>query len=140
MEIMLYDDKLAGEITPDTYASKHSQFKADLASLRVELDELDHNDEMDQLEQIKIIELSQRASQQIRSQTRPVEEKRLILTKLFTSMTVIGGIVSVKLSRLAQALADKNQKILICIDNQKSTNQTQYMQHMVSDIERELAL
>ena len=55
-------------------------------------------------------------------------------------MTVVGGTVSAKLSRLAQALADKNQKILVCIENKKSSNQTQCMQQMISDIEQELAL
>jgi homospermidine synthase len=54
------------------------------------------------------IELSQIAKRMFADMNVPNDEKRVILTKLIQKISVKNGIVSVKYTKLAQAIAQKS--------------------------------
>ena len=63
----------------------------------------------ERLEQrLAILELSQKAADLYAKKTP--EQKRLIISKLFEKLILKGGVVSVKYSKFALAIADKVQK------------------------------
>lgn len=57
---------------------------------------------------IVILELSQKAADLYAK--KPAEQKRLIISKLFAELTLKGGSLSVKYSKLAEAIAEKAEK------------------------------
>lgn len=108
MDETLYDDKLSGEISKERYAEKHEQLMAQKADIEAQLTSIDES-MSERLEQrLVILELSQKAADLYAKKTP--EQKRLIISKLFEKLTLKGGIVSVKYSKFASAIADKVQK------------------------------
>lgn len=105
MEDVLYDDKLSGCITQEKYAEKHEHFQTEKAELEEELKLLDVSRELQFEYGMTILELSQKAAK-IYSQKTP-EQKRIILSELFHSMTVNGAAISVTYTKLADAIAQK---------------------------------
>ena len=105
MDDGLYDDKLSGEITKGKYEEKHEQFINQKTELNEQLAKLDksHGKQLEQ--RLVILELSQKASQIYRQKTP--EQKRLILSKLFTKLTLKDGVLSVKYTNFAKAIAEK---------------------------------
>jgi site-specific DNA recombinase len=117
MDEMLYDDKLAGEINKERYDEKHRQLVAQKAELENRLSNVDATIS-DRLEQrVVILELSQKAADLYA--TKAPEKKRLIISKLFENITIKGGVVSVKYSKFAMAIADKVQKTRNIMEAQK---------------------
>jgi site-specific DNA recombinase len=103
MDTNLYDDKLSGDISQERYEDKHEQFVKEIAELT---NKLDGQDAMltQRLEQkLVLLELSQKAANIY--QTRPPEDKRLIISKLFNDLTIKGGVLSVKYTNFARAIA-----------------------------------
>lgn len=108
MDEMLYDDKLSGDISKERYSEKHAQFMAQKADIESQLANIDAS-MAERLEQrLVILELSQKAADLYARKTP--EQKRLIISKLFEKLSLKGGIVSVKYSKFAEAIADKVQK------------------------------
>jgi hypothetical protein len=108
MDETLYDDKLSGEISKERYEEKHGQFMKQKAELESQLTNIDAS-MGERLEQrLIILELSQKAADLYVKKTP--EQKRLIISKLFEKLTLKGGVVSVKYSKFAEAIADKVQK------------------------------
>ena len=60
------------------------------------------------MEGITLIELTQSAKQQFIDEEVEIDEKRTILTELFEKMILRDGFVSVKYTKLAQAIARKS--------------------------------
>jgi site-specific DNA recombinase len=108
MDELLYDDKLSGDITKERYEEKHGQFMSQKADIENQLSNIDAS-MGERLEQrLVILELSQKAADLYAKKTP--EQKRLIISKLFENLTLKGGVVSVKYSKFAEAIADKVQK------------------------------
>lgn len=88
--------------------------KADIETQLATIDE----SMSERLEQrLVILELSQKAADLYTKKTP--EQKRLIISKLFEKLTLEGGIVSVKYSKFAEAIADKVQKTRNLMEAQK---------------------
>lgn len=105
MDEMLYDDKLAGEISKDRYEEKHKLFREQKAELESQLANIDVTIGERLEQRLVLLELSQKAADLYARKTP--EQKRLIISKLFDSVTLKGGSVSVKYSKFAEAIADK---------------------------------
>lgn len=105
----LYDDKLAGDITKDVYQTKHASFMEQLNELRQKQAMLEDKVNGNDLPQrLALLKLTQKAAKLY--QTRTIDQKRVILTKLFTSFTYSDGAVSVKYSKFASVIANKTLK------------------------------
>ncbi len=108
MDDMLYDDKLSGEISPERYKEKHEAFQQEISELNNKIGGIDEQYRSKYMEGISIIELSQTAKAQFANPEIDNEEKRTILTKLFASMSHDNGVLSVKYTKLAQAIARRS--------------------------------
>lgn len=119
MDEMLYDDKLTGEISPDRYQSKHAAFVSEIKGLEEQKGGISQAYKDKYLDGITIIELTQTAKAKFLDDEIGVDEKRTILTELFESMILKKGIVSVKYTKLAQAIARKSAqtKEILAYDN-----------------------
>ena len=108
MKSRLYDDKLAGDISRDTYETKNQQFSEEIVRLSEQREkcERDMDSKTDKL--ISFIQLSQKASELYDS--RSIKQKRVIITKLFQNITYNDGFVSVKYKELAEVIANKTLK------------------------------
>lgn len=105
----LYDDKLAGDITKDVYQTKHATFMEQLNELRSKQTSLENKVNKNDLPQrLALLKLTQMAAKLY--QTRTIDQKRVILTKLFSSFTYSDGAVSVKYSKFASVIANKTLK------------------------------
>lgn len=105
MDDSLYDDKLAGNITQEKYDEKHAQFTQELEKLNEQLARLDRSSGRRLEHHLVLLELSQRAAR-IFTHKSP-EQKRLIVSKLFGTLTLRGGSLSVTYTNFAQAIAEK---------------------------------
>lgn len=102
----LYDDKLAGDISKDMYQKKHASFMEQLNELRSKQAALENKVNKNDLPQrLALLKLTQMAAKL--HQTRTIEQKRVILTKLFSSFTYSDGVVSVKYSKFVSVIANK---------------------------------
>ena len=105
----LYDDKLAGDITKDVYQTKHAAFIEQLNELRSKQVSLENKvNRNDVPQRLALLKLTQMAAKLY--QTRTIDQKRVILTKLFSSFTYSDGAVSVKYSKFASVIANKTLK------------------------------
>jgi DNA invertase Pin-like site-specific DNA recombinase len=103
MDGNLYDDKIAGEITPEQYHTKHDDLMAQKLGLETRLGQIDQSLTMRLERRLVILELSQKAAE-LYPKKSP-EQKRLIITKLFKKMTYDNGIVSVEYTNFVRAIA-----------------------------------
>jgi DNA invertase Pin-like site-specific DNA recombinase len=108
MDEMLYDDKLSGEVSIERYKEKHTAFQEEIDELKNKLGGVDEAYKAKYMEGISIIELTQVAKKQFLDPNIDNDDKRSILTKLFESITLENNSVSVKYTKLAQAIARKS--------------------------------
>jgi len=108
MDDGLYDDKLAGDITPEKYDEKHQQFTSQKAELEDRLFKLDSSLGQRLEQRLVILELSQRAAE-LYPKKAP-EQKRIILSKLFANLTIKEGSLSVTYTNFARAIAERSDK------------------------------
>ena len=108
MDNELYDDKLAGDISRETYDAKHDNFIEQRAELETKRDKVAKRSASDLEQRLALLNLSQKAAEIY--QTRTIEQKRLILTKLFRSITFNNGSVSVTYTNFVKVIADKSIK------------------------------
>lgn len=108
MDSELYDDKLSGEIPKDTYQTKHQIFQEQLSALQLKKRELESRQEGRLPQYLSLLKLTQKATEIYK--TRTIDQKRAILTKLFSSFTYSNGVVSVKYTNFAQVIANKSLK------------------------------
>lgn len=105
MDERLYDDKLSGEITQERYEDKHATFRLQKINTQELLDKID-KDLREKLDlQIAIIELSQKAYTIYPKKTP--DEKRLIISKLFSELHIKSGVLSVKYSEFTKTIASR---------------------------------
>ncbi len=110
MDEMLYDDKLAGDVSIERYKVKHEAFKAEIDELNRKKGGIDPTYQSRYMNGISIIELSQVAHEQFIDENIDNDMKRDILTKLFQSIVLKDGVVSVTYTKLAQAIAHKSSE------------------------------
>ena len=113
MQSNLYDDKLAGEISKDIYEQKSTEINSQLQHYKQKLSGLDQMSGVRLKHKLVLLELSQKASSIYMK--RSPDHKRVIITKLFENITYKGGVVSVKYTRFARAIAEnvlETRKIL----------------------------
>ena len=108
MDGELYDDKLAGDITRDIYDTKHARFVAQRAELEGKREALLESGNSDLEQRIALLNLSQKAAEIYR--TRTIEQKRLIIIKLFKSITYNNGSISVTYTNFVKVIANKTLK------------------------------
>lgn len=108
MDNSLYDDKLACEITQEKYEEKHGQFMTQKVDLNNRLIKIDQSFGQRLEQKLVILELTQKAAQ-IYARKAPAQ-KRLIISKLFGKLTLKGGLLSVKYTNFARAVADNVQQ------------------------------
>jgi site-specific DNA recombinase len=108
MDDTLYDDKLSGAINQERYEAKHEQFIAQKNELKERLSKLDQSSGGRRLERsLVLLELSQKAAD-LYPHKSP-DQKRLIASKLFSKMTIKGGVLSVEYTNFARLVAEKVQ-------------------------------
>jgi hypothetical protein len=105
MDENLYDDKLSGAITKERYEVKHEQFLKGQEELYKQLSEVGSSIDNANEQRLAILELSQKAAQIY--EMRSPEDKRLIISKLFTNLCLKDGSVSVTYSKLVYIIAEK---------------------------------
>lgn len=108
MDDNLYEDKLSGEVTKERYEVKHERFMKQQVVLSDQLSKLDNSINQRLEQRIAILELSQKATQ-IYEKKSP-EQKRLIISKLFSGLTIKTGTLSVNYSSFTRAIAQNVQK------------------------------
>jgi site-specific DNA recombinase len=124
MDEMLYDDKLAGDITRERYDTKHSDIKKQLQDLRDELSVADATLQQKHKEAIDIIRLTQSAKAEYLSDELSNDAKRTILTELFDSVIYKDNTISVTHSFFVQAIAEKSQKSREIMEGKNMLNRT----------------
>lgn len=107
MEETLYDDKLSGEITKERYEAKHVEISKQQDDIEDQIAKLDGSIRQRLELRLSILELSQKAAT-IYANKSP-EQKRLIISKLFTKLSLNAGSISVKYSKFAEMIAEKVQ-------------------------------
>ena len=110
MDDMLYDVKLAGDITPERYDSKHQGIQEQIQLTRDELAVADAASASKHQEAVDLIKLTQTAKEQYLAAEMPNEAKRTILTELFDSVTLKDNSVSVKFTFFAESVARRSKK------------------------------
>ena len=110
MNNMLYDDKLAGLISSEFYQTKHDAFMSEIKDLHQQKGGISQQYEQRYMEGITRIKLSQDAKRLFADENTCNDEKRIILTKLFEKISLKDNSVSVKYTRLTQAIARNSGK------------------------------
>lgn len=105
MDDSLYEDKLAGEITPSQYSEKHQRFSEEMARLSSKLSKLGQSFTRQLERNLAILKLSQKAARLY--QDKSSDQKRLIVSLLFGDLTLRGGELTVTYTKLTEAIADK---------------------------------
>lgn len=103
MDDVLYEDKLSGDITQEKYKEKHEQFMKQKAELIEQLNSVDASSSHRLDQQLVLLELSQKAAE-IYAHKQP-EQKRLIISNLFSKLTLKDGVLSVSYTKFAEAIA-----------------------------------
>lgn len=124
MDDMLYDDKLAGDITPERYESKHKSIQEQIHLTRDELAVADATSASKHQEAVDIIKLTQTAKDQYLADEMPNEAKRSILTELFESVTLKDNSVSVKFTFFAESVARRSAKTKQIMKEKNMLNRT----------------
>lgn len=106
MEDILYDDKLAGVINRERYEQKRAGFDEQRKELLAEQEQLSTNVAAGLEQRIHVLELTQKAAELYMKFTP--EQKRLLLVKLFSSITSRKDRISVKYTNFTQAIADRS--------------------------------
>lgn len=107
MDNNLYDDKLAGEITPERYSHKHAGLIAEKAALEERLGKIDCLGAQRLERKLVLLELSQKAAELYPKKTP--EQKRIIITKLFNSLVYNNGSIEVSYTNFSRAIAQNVQ-------------------------------
>lgn len=105
MDDMLYDDKLAGLVSAERFMEKHESFISEINDLQKQKGGVSQAYEEKYMNGISEIELSQDAKKLFADENTTNDDKRIILTKLFEKISLKDNSVSVKYTKLAQAIA-----------------------------------
>ena len=103
MNSNLYDDKIAGDISHETYESKNKEISENLKALQHKLGTQETVEDSFVAKRTALIKLTQEASKMYLK--RNPDQKRVILTKLFEDMTSDGDTISVNYTKFANLIA-----------------------------------
>lgn len=104
MDSNMYEDKLAGDISPELYAEKHEEFATQRAALESRRNEIDQTLGKALEQKLVLLKLSQKAA--VIYQKKSPVQKRIIISKLFQEFNYKGGVLSVKYTKFARAIAN----------------------------------
>lgn len=121
---MLYDDKLAGDITKERYETKHKSILEQIQATKDDLAIADSTSAQRHEEAIDLIKLTQTAKDEYLDSDIPSEAKRSILTELFESVTLKDNSVSVKYTFFAESVAKRSSKTKEIMEEQNMLNRT----------------
>ena len=107
MDEMLYDDKLAGEVTKERYDSKHADILKQIEQLKDDLIIADSTSSEKHQQVINLIKLTQTAKDEYLSENLTNEQKRTILAELFESVDYEDNSISVKLTKFVKSIEEK---------------------------------
>jgi len=107
MDEMLYDDKLAGEITQERYDSKHADMLKQVEQLKDDLLIADSTSIEKHQQAINLIKLTQTAKDEYLSENLTNEQKRTILAELFESVDYEDNSISVESTKLVKLIEEK---------------------------------
>lgn len=107
MDDSLYEDKLAGDITREKYKEKHEQYMNQREELATRLGKTEQASSRRLEQQLVLLELSQKAAQLYPKKT--AEQKRFIVSKLFSELTISRGSLSVKYTDFVNVIAERVQ-------------------------------
>ena len=124
MDDRLYDDKLSGFIDTEKYQAKHEGFERQITELTKKLNDIDAHIDETQEEGVTVIELTQSALGIFQDEDKTNNEKREVLTKLFSKIELSGDSISVTLTKAAEAIAQNNRICEGFFDNENNDNQT----------------
>lgn len=102
---ILYEDRLAERIDSEGYDKRYKDLIQNEVDTKSSLDNVDDFANRQFEHGMKILDLSQKAS--MIYVDRSPEQKRIILTRLFSNLSINGPVLEVELSELAVAIADK---------------------------------
>ena len=124
MDDMLYDDKLAGDISKERYETKHKDIQEQLQTAKDDLLIADSTVAQKHDEAISLIKLTQSAKDEYLDADMSREEKRSILTELFESATLKDNSISVKYTFFAKAVSKKSSITKEIIRSKNLLNRT----------------
>ena len=124
MDEMLYDDKLASEITKERYELKHADIQKQVEKAKDELLIAEETSIDIHRKAIDLIKLTQSAKYEYSSDDLANEAKRTILTELFDSVIFKDNSLSVKYTKFVEAIASRNQKTKQIIKEAEMNNRT----------------
>lgn len=101
---ILYEDRLAERIDSAEYDKRHNQLHEAEKKARLDLTLVNDTKNRQFEHGMKLLDLSQDASKVF--PTRSPEQKRIILSKLFSNLSINGNTLEVEFSELASAIAD----------------------------------
>lgn len=107
MDSNLYDDKLSGEISIERYEIKRAEIAKEKVVLEQKLDKIDETISARLEQKLVLLELSQKAAE-LYPKKSP-DQKRIIITKLFRSLTYKDDSVSVTYTNFSRAIAQNVQ-------------------------------
>ncbi|KKW03622.1 MAG: Recombinase [Candidatus Saccharibacteria bacterium GW2011_GWC2_48_9] len=102
---ILYEDRLSERIVAEAYDRRYKELLQEEANTKHSLDTVDDFSNRQFEHGMKILELSQKASEVFPSKSP--EQKRIILSRLFSNLSIDGPTLDIELSSLALAIADK---------------------------------
>ena len=102
---LLYEDRLSERITFNFYDNKNKEFQRQLDTIKIKIENLDVIMSKQFERGMEIFELSQVAAKEYPKRT--IEQKRIILSKLFSNLTLDGDSMLIKFTDLALAIANK---------------------------------
>jgi site-specific DNA recombinase len=105
MDDGLYEDKLAGDITPAQYSEKHQRFTKEHTELVSRLGKLDRTLTRRLERNLYILKLSQKAADIY--QTKTPDQKRFLISLLFGELIIEGGTLTASYTKLTGAIAEK---------------------------------
>ncbi len=107
MDEMLYDDKLAGEVTKERYDNKHADILKQVEQLKDDLLIADSTSLEKHQQVINLIKLTQTAKDEYLSENLTNEQKRTILAELFESVDYEDSSISVKLTKFVKSIEER---------------------------------
>ena len=105
MDDNLYEDKLAGDISPEQYSEKHQRFANERNELVSRLTKLDQTLTRRLERNLYILKLTQRAADLY--QTKSPDQKRFLISLLFGELIIEGGTLTASYTKLTGLIAEK---------------------------------
>ncbi|MEI7486288.1 MAG: recombinase family protein, partial [Chryseobacterium sp.] len=121
---LLYEDRLIERITLSYYEEKNNELQAQVSEIKAKIDNLDDLMAKQFEAGMEIFELSQVVAKEYPK--RSIEQKRIILNKLFSDLILDGESMLLKFTDLANAISNKAELHKYAKDNFVPTKNTTF--------------